>query len=251
MASISEPFIRRPVGTTLLAIGLFLIGGVALRISSGRLRPQRGLSRRSGFSASRPGADPADRDGGDGRGAAGAAAWRNRRHRRRSRRRVRWAPAFSCSSPSAATSTARPATCRRRSTPRWPICRATCRHQPRFRKANSAAAPVFVLALTSKTISTIGDLRRGFDTVDCSSECSQVPGVGECHRQRRRSQPAVRIALNPVALQPRRHRHRRRPERDHQRQSEWGRSASSRRPPERNAGAQQADANRGRITRCS
>ena len=29
MASISEPFIRRPVGTTLLAIGLFLIGVVA------------------------------------------------------------------------------------------------------------------------------------------------------------------------------------------------------------------------------
>ena len=29
MASISEPFIRRPVGTTLLAIGLFLVGGVA------------------------------------------------------------------------------------------------------------------------------------------------------------------------------------------------------------------------------
>ena len=29
MASISEPFIRRPVGTTLLSIGLFLVGVVA------------------------------------------------------------------------------------------------------------------------------------------------------------------------------------------------------------------------------
>jgi len=29
MASISEPFIRRPVGTTLLAVGLFLAGMVA------------------------------------------------------------------------------------------------------------------------------------------------------------------------------------------------------------------------------
>ena len=29
MISISEPFIRRPVGTTLLAIGLFLVGIVA------------------------------------------------------------------------------------------------------------------------------------------------------------------------------------------------------------------------------
>ena len=27
--SISEPFIRRPVGTTLLGIGLFLLGAVA------------------------------------------------------------------------------------------------------------------------------------------------------------------------------------------------------------------------------
>ena len=30
-ASFSEPFIRRPVGTTLLAIGLFLVGAVAYR----------------------------------------------------------------------------------------------------------------------------------------------------------------------------------------------------------------------------
>ena len=29
MVSISEPFIRRPVGTTLLSIGLFLVGLVA------------------------------------------------------------------------------------------------------------------------------------------------------------------------------------------------------------------------------
>ena len=29
MASISEPFIRRPVATTLLSIGLFLLGVVA------------------------------------------------------------------------------------------------------------------------------------------------------------------------------------------------------------------------------
>ena len=28
-ASFSEPFIRRPVGTTLLAVGLFLVGVVA------------------------------------------------------------------------------------------------------------------------------------------------------------------------------------------------------------------------------
>ena len=37
MASISEPFIRRPVGTTLLAIGLFLVGIVAYHVPAGRL----------------------------------------------------------------------------------------------------------------------------------------------------------------------------------------------------------------------
>lgn len=30
MASMSDPFIRRPVGTTLLAIGLFLVGMVEI-----------------------------------------------------------------------------------------------------------------------------------------------------------------------------------------------------------------------------
>ena len=68
---------------------------------------------------------------------------------------------------------------------------------PRFRKANPAAAPVFVLALTSKTISTsaIYDVA---DTV-IAQRISQVPGVGEVTVSGA-DQPAVRIALNPVAL---------------------------------------------------
>src|SRR5207245_10266503 len=68
---------------------------------------------------------------------------------------------------------------------------------PRFRKANTAAAPVFVLALTSKTISSsaIYDVA---DTV-LAQRISQVPGVGEVTVSGA-DQPAVRIALNPVAL---------------------------------------------------
>jgi multidrug efflux pump len=68
---------------------------------------------------------------------------------------------------------------------------------PRFRKANPAAAPVFVLALTSKTISpsAIYDVA---DTV-IAQRISQVPGVGEVTVSGA-DQPAVRIALNPVAL---------------------------------------------------
>src|SRR5260370_39629435 len=68
---------------------------------------------------------------------------------------------------------------------------------PRVRKANTAGAPVFVLALTSKTIpsSAIYDVA---DTV-IAQRISQVPGVGEVTVSGA-DQPAVRIALNPVAL---------------------------------------------------
>ena len=68
---------------------------------------------------------------------------------------------------------------------------------PRFRKANPSATPVFVLALTSKTLTT----SAMYDVADTviAQRISQVPGVGEvtvCGAD----QPAVRIALNPVAL---------------------------------------------------
>src|SRR5246127_4950764 len=68
---------------------------------------------------------------------------------------------------------------------------------PRFRKANPAAAPVFVLALTSKTIST----SAMYDVADTvlAQRISQVDGVGEVTVSGA-DQPAVRIALNPVAL---------------------------------------------------
>ena len=68
---------------------------------------------------------------------------------------------------------------------------------PRFRKANPSAAPVFALALTSKTIST----SAMYDVADTviAQRISQVPGVGEVYVSGA-DQPAVRISLNPVAL---------------------------------------------------
>ena len=57
MASISEPFIRRPVGTTLLAIGLFLVGGVAYRFLPVAAVPNVDFPMIRVF-ATRPGADP-------------------------------------------------------------------------------------------------------------------------------------------------------------------------------------------------
>src|SRR5258708_10643820 len=57
MASISEPFIRRPVGTTLLAIGLFLVGIVAYIFLPVSAVPNVDFPMIR-VSATRPGADP-------------------------------------------------------------------------------------------------------------------------------------------------------------------------------------------------
>src|ERR1700709_2573637 len=57
MASISEPFIRRPVGTTLLAVGLFLVGVVAYVFLPVAAVPNVDFPSIR-VSASRPGADP-------------------------------------------------------------------------------------------------------------------------------------------------------------------------------------------------
>ena len=56
-ASFSEPFIRRPVGTTLLAVGLFLVGAVAYRFLPVASMPTVDFPTIN-VTASRPGADP-------------------------------------------------------------------------------------------------------------------------------------------------------------------------------------------------
>jgi AcrB/AcrD/AcrF family len=75
--SISEPFIRRPVGTTLLAIGLFLVGLVAYEFLPVASVPNVDFPSIRVF-ASRPGAH---------RWSGGSA---RSRASTRSRRRVRW-----------------------------------------------------------------------------------------------------------------------------------------------------------------
>ena len=68
---------------------------------------------------------------------------------------------------------------------------------PRFRKANPAAAPVFVLALTSKTHLDQRDVRRRRYRAGAAHLAGA--GVGEVTVSGA-DQPAVRISLNPVAL---------------------------------------------------
>src|ERR1700752_4421184 len=55
--NISYPFIRRPVGTTLLAIGLFLVGAVAYQFLPVASMPTVDFPTIS-VTANRPGADP-------------------------------------------------------------------------------------------------------------------------------------------------------------------------------------------------
>ncbi|GAB1716298.1 MAG: acriflavin resistance protein [Nitrobacter sp.] len=195
MVSISEPFIRRPVGTTLLAIGLFLVGVVAYGFLPVASVPNVDFPMIR-VSASRPGADPSVM-------AATVAAPLERRLGE-----IAGVDQITSTSTLGATSIQLQFAIGRdidhaardvqaainASLADLPTDLPTL---PKFRKANPAAAPVFVLGLTSKTMSTsaIYDVA---DTV-IVQRISQVPGVGEVSVSGA-DQPAVRIALNPVAL---------------------------------------------------
>src|SRR5215469_3950398 len=195
MSSISEPFIRRPVGTTLLSIGLFLVGVVAYEFLPVAPVPNVDFPSIRVF-ASRPGADPAVMAG------TVAAPLERRLGEIAGIEQITSTSSLGNTTIQLTFSIGRD------------IDRAARDVQaainaslvdlpsdlpalPRFRKANTAAAPVYVLALTSKTISTsaIYDVA---DTV-LAQRISQVQGVGDV-RVSGADQPAVRIALNPVAL---------------------------------------------------
>src|SRR6187399_3333637 len=195
MASISEPFIRRPVGTTLLAIGLFLVGIVAYVFLPVSSVPNVDFPMIR-VSATRPGAAPAVM-------AATVAAPLERRLGQ-----IAGIDQITSTSSLGTTSIQLQFSIGRN------IDRAARDVQaainasladlpgdlpslPRFRKSNPSAAPVFVLALTSKTLTT----SAMYDVADTvlAQRISQVPGVGEVVVSGA-DQPAVRIALNPVAL---------------------------------------------------
>ncbi|MCO5129304.1 MAG: efflux RND transporter permease subunit [Xanthobacteraceae bacterium] len=195
MASLSEPFIRRPVGTTLMAIGLFLLGAVAYLFLPVASVPNVDFPMIR-VSASRPGADPSVM-------AATVAAPLERRLGE-----IAGIDQITSNSSLGSTSIQLQFAIGRN------IDRAARDVQaainaamadlptdlptlPTFRKANSAAAPVFIMALTSDTISSsaIYDVA---DTV-IAQRIAQVPGVGEVNVSGA-DQPAVRIALDPVAL---------------------------------------------------
>ena len=230
MVSISEPFIRRPVGTTLLAIGLFLIGVVAYAVLPVASVPNVDFPMIR-VSANRPGASPSVM------AATVAAPLERRLGEIAGVEQITSTSALGATSIQLQFAIGRDIDHAARdvqaainaSLADLPTDLPTL---PKFRKANPAASPVFVLALTSKTMSTsaIYDVA---DTV-IVQRVSQVPGVGEVSVSGA-DQPAVRIALNPVALSNAgistddvRHRNR-------ERQSAWPSRNFQWRPPERDA----------------
>src|SRR3984893_4728347 len=191
----SEPFIRRPVGTTLLAIGLFLVGAVAYRFLPVASMPTVDFPTIN-VNATRPGADPETM-------AATVAAPLERRL-------GEIAGVTELTSRSSLGST--------RITIQFDLARkidgaardvqaainaaltdlpGDLQATPTFRKSNPAATPIMILALTSKVVPPSA-LYDAADTV-IAQRLSQVDGVAEVNVSGA-EQTAVRIRVNPIAL---------------------------------------------------
>jgi len=191
----SLPFIRRPVGTTLMAIGLFLTGAVAYRFLPVASVPSADFPTIR-VSASRPGADPVTM-------AATIAAPLERRlatiagvseiTSTSSLGMSNIAIQFDLNRSIDGAARDVQAALNAAATD-LPVDLPTL---PTFRKANPAAMPVLILALTSATVppSVI------FDVADSVivQRISQLPGVGEVTVSGA-DQPAIRVRVDPGAI---------------------------------------------------
>ena len=196
----SYPFIMRPVGTTLLAIGLLLVGIVAYRFLPVASMPTVELPTIR-VSASRPGADPATM-------AATVAAPLERRlgdDRRRDRDHLGQSSlgsdhASSCSSTSSRNIDGAARDVQAALNAALTDLPSDLPSLPTFRKFNPAAAPVLILALTSKTRAAERDLRRRRHRRRAAHRAGR--------RRRRRDGERRRAAGRPRARQSRRARRR-------------------------------------------
>jgi hydrophobe/amphiphile efflux-1 (HAE1) family protein len=193
--SFSRPFIERPIGTTLLAIGLFLAGVVAyLSLPVASLPSVEFPTIR--VNATLPGGDPETM-------AARVAAPLERRLGEipgvneltsvnalgSTRITVRFSPSRSIVGAAQDVQAAINAAA--------VDLPADMPSLPSFRKSNPAAAPILILALTSKTLPP-DKLYDVADTV-IVQRLSQVEGVAEVTAAGA-EQPAVRVRVNPMLL---------------------------------------------------
>jgi multidrug efflux pump subunit AcrB len=191
----SYPFIRRPVGTTLLAIGLFLVGAVAYSFLPVASLPSFELPTVR-VSASRPGADPAIM------AATVAAPLERRLGEIAGVSEITSVSSLGSSSITIQFDLNRSIDGAARDVQGALNAAATdlpsdLPSLPTFRKVNPAAFPIFILALTSETIPA-AEIYNIADTV-IVQRLSQIDGVAEVTATGA-EQPAVRVQLNPVAL---------------------------------------------------
>ena len=193
--NICEPAIRRPVGTTLLAIGLLLIGVVAYHFLPVASMPTVDFPTIS-VTASRPGADPETM-------AQTVAAPLERRLGE---------------IPGVIEMTSRSSLGNTRITVQFDLNRdidgaardvqaainaaltdlpGDLQSRPSFRKSNPSATPIMILALTSQTVPP-SVMYDAADTV-LLQRLSQIDGVAEV-TVNGAEQPAIRIRVNPIAL---------------------------------------------------
>jgi multidrug efflux pump len=193
--NVSLPFIERPIATTLLSIGIFLVGAVAYAFLPVAALPSVEYPTIR-VSASRPGADPSTM-------AATVAAPLERR--------LGEIPGVieltSWSSLGTATISIQFDISRKIDSAARDVQAALnaavadlpgdLPNLPSFRKANPNASPIFILALTSniRPPSAIYDIA---DTV-IAQRLSQIEGVAEASVSGA-EQPAIRVRVNPVAI---------------------------------------------------
>jgi multidrug efflux pump len=193
--NISEPAIRRPIGTALLALGLVLVGVVAYRFLPVASMPTVDFPTIS-VSASRPGADPETM-------ASTVAAPLERRlgeipgvielTSRSSLGSTRISVQFGLNRniDGAARDVQAAINAALTDLP------GDLQSRPSFRKSNPAAAPIMIIALTSSTVPP----SVMYDAADSvvAQRLSQVEGVAEVSVNGA-EQPAIRIRVNPIAL---------------------------------------------------
>jgi len=193
--NLSEPFVRRPIATVLLTIGLALAGIVAFLVLPVSPLPQVDYPTIS-VNASLPGASPATMASSVAtplERRLGVIAGVNEMTSNSGAGATRVTLQFDLNRQidSAAREVQAAINAARADLP------ATLRSNPTYRKANPAASPVIILALTSKTRSP-GQI---YDEVSnlVQQKIAQVPGVGDVELGGG-SLPAVRVELLPFAL---------------------------------------------------
>ncbi|MQR01174.1 efflux RND transporter permease subunit [Glaciimonas soli] len=193
--NISLPFIQRPIATTLLTIGVALAGLVAFRMLAVSPLPQVDLPTIS-VSASMPGASPetmAATIATPLERALGSIAGITEMTSSSSLNSTRITLQFDLSRDidGAARDVQAALNAARNLLP------TGMPSSPTYRKVNPSSAPILILSLTSDSM-TQGQMYDVADTI-LAQKISQVQGVGQVSVGGS-SQPAVRIELNPTAL---------------------------------------------------